>query len=52
MYSHIEEKMKMRVKPDFGADTHVYFTQLINKEKQQLELLINCKYSTEITNNE
>lgn len=50
--NYIEEKMKMRVKPDFGADTHVYFTQLINKEKQQLEVLINCKYSTEITNNE
>ena len=37
---YIEERMKMRVKPDFGEDTHAYFTQLINKEKQQLSLLI------------
>lgn len=36
----IEEKMKMRVKPDFGDDIHAYFTHLINAEKQQLDLLI------------
>ena len=40
---YIEEKMKKRVKPDFGEDSHAYFTQLINDEKQQLSLLIEGK---------
>ena len=40
---YIEEKMKKRVKPDFGEDSHAYFTQLINYEKQQLSLLIEGK---------
>ena len=40
---YIEEKMKKRVRPDFGEDSHAYFTQLINDEKQQLSLLIEGK---------
>lgn len=36
----IEERMTKRVKPDFGENTHAYFIQLINKEKQQLALLL------------
>lgn len=34
--SFIEERMKNRVKPSFGQDTHAYFQQLIDQEKQML----------------
>ena len=42
LLDYFEEKMKNRVKPDFGADPCVYFRELINKEKQQLSKMISC----------
>lgn len=36
----IEERMKKRVNPNFGEDTHAYFTQLINEETRQIALLV------------
>lgn len=40
----IEERMKKRVKPNFGEDTHAYFTQLINEETRQIALLVKTNY--------
>ena len=36
----IEEKMKNRVKPDFGDDHHAYFVRLIAEEKRLLSELL------------
>lgn len=38
----VEEKMKNRIKPDFGGDSHEYFQKLIEHEKKALIALI-CK---------
>lgn len=33
---YIEEKMRNRIKPDFGDDSHAYFQRLIDEEKRKL----------------
>lgn len=43
LVDYIEEKMKNRVKPDFGENTHAYFSRLIEEEKQQLTLESDAK---------
>lgn len=40
LLDYIEEKMRDRVKPSFGGDTHKYFQKVIESEKRQLELLL------------
>lgn len=43
LVDYIEKKMKNRVKPDFGENTHAYFSLLIEEEKHQLTLESNEK---------
>lgn len=37
---YIEGKMRNRIKPNFGDDSHAYFQRLIDEEKQKLSSML------------
>ena len=37
---YIEEKMRNRIKPNFGDDSHAYFQRLIDEEKRKLSSML------------
>ena len=41
--NHIQEKMSVRIKPDFGDDPQAYFQKIISMEKEALALLLDKK---------
>ena len=42
LMDYIEYMSENRVKPDFGEKPHEYFQNLIEKEKQELAILLGC----------
>ena len=41
LMDYIENRMRNRVKPDFGDNPHAYFQKLIEKEKRELQILLD-----------
>lgn len=41
LMDYIEERVRNRIKPDFGENPHRYFQKLIEEEKRKLQILIS-----------
>ena len=41
LMDYIENRMRNRVKPDFGDNPRAYFQKLIEKEKRELQILLD-----------